>query len=40
MNIQPDKSFLNAHEMFLLNADTIRLDSPFTFGVLAHEFSI
>ena len=30
--------FSNAHEMFLLNADTIRLDSPFTFGVLAHEF--
>ena len=30
--------FSNAHEMFLLNADTIQLDSPFTFGVLAHEF--
>lgn len=30
--------YSNAHEMFLLNADTIGLDEKFTYGVLAHEF--
>lgn len=30
--------YSNAHEMFLLNADNIRLDDEFTYGVLAHEF--
>lgn len=30
--------YSNAHEMFLLNADTIRLSEEFTYGVLAHEF--
>ena len=30
--------FSNAREMFLINADTSSLDSPFTYGVLAHEF--
>jgi immune inhibitor A len=30
--------YSNAHEMFLLNADTIRLNEQFTYGVLAHEF--
>ena len=30
--------FSNAHEMFVLNADNIELDSNFTMGVLAHEF--
>jgi len=28
----------NAHEIFLLNADNIRLNAEFTYGVLAHEF--
>jgi hypothetical protein len=30
--------YSNAHEMFMLNADNIRLDEDFTKGVLAHEF--
>ncbi len=30
--------YSNAHEMFLLNADTIGLDQKFTYGVLAHEY--
>jgi len=30
--------YSNAHEMFLLNSDTIGLDEDFTYGVLAHEF--
>lgn len=30
--------YSNAHEMFMLNADTIGLDELFTYGVLAHEF--
>ncbi len=30
--------FSNAHEMFVLNADTVNLNSNFTYGVLAHEF--
>jgi immune inhibitor A len=30
--------YSNAHEMFLLNSDTIRLSDQFTYGVLAHEF--
>ncbi len=28
----------NGHEMFVFNADTVRLNSDYTFGVLAHEF--
>ena len=28
----------NAHEMFLLNADNVRLDETFAYSVLAHEF--
>ncbi len=30
--------YSNAHETFMLNADTIGLDETFTYGVLAHEF--
>jgi hypothetical protein len=30
--------FSNAHEMFMLNSDTIGLDESYTYGVLAHEF--
>ena len=30
--------YSNAHEMFMLNADTINLDQKFTYGVLAHEY--
>ena len=30
--------FSNSHEMFMLNADTIRLSQKFTYGVLAHEY--
>ncbi|MFH1907217.1 MAG: hypothetical protein ABIL11_07540 [Chloroflexota bacterium] len=30
--------YSNAHEMFLLNADTTNLSEEFTYGVLAHEF--
>jgi hypothetical protein len=30
--------YSNAHEMFLLNADSVELDREFTYGVLAHEF--
>jgi hypothetical protein len=30
--------YSNAHETFMLNADTIRLNDTFTYGVLAHEF--
>jgi immune inhibitor A len=30
--------FSNAHEMFVLNADTSRLNAEYTYGVLAHEF--
>ena len=30
--------YSNAHEMFVLNADNIKLDDKFTYGVLAHEF--
>jgi immune inhibitor A len=30
--------YSNLHEMFLLNADVLRLNDPFTYGVLAHEF--
>lgn len=30
--------YSNAHEMFLLNADNLLLDNPYTYGVLAHEF--
>ncbi len=32
------KEFSNAHEMFMINADTVYLDEEFTFGLLAHEF--
>jgi len=30
--------YSNAHETFMLNADAIRLNDTFTYGVLAHEF--
>jgi immune inhibitor A len=30
--------YSNTHEMFFLNADVLSLSSPFTYGVLAHEF--
>jgi len=30
--------FSNAHEMFFLSADNIRLSQKFTYGVLAHEY--
>lgn len=30
--------YSNAHETFMLNADTIGLNEVFTYGVLAHEF--
>ncbi len=30
--------YSNAHEMFLFNSDTVRLNDKFTYGVLAHEF--
>lgn len=30
--------FSNAHELFMLNADNIRLSQKFTYGVLAHEY--
>ncbi len=30
--------YSNAHEMFLMNADTVGLAEEFTYGVLAHEF--
>lgn len=30
--------YSNAHELFLLNADTVDLTEDFTYGVLAHEF--
>ncbi|MBE0687612.1 MAG: immune inhibitor A [Anaerolineaceae bacterium] len=30
--------YSNAHEMFMLNADNIRLSQKFTYGVLAHEY--
>ena len=32
------KKFSNGHEMFLMSADKLDLDTDFTFGVLAHEF--
>ena len=30
--------YSNAHEMFLLNSDNVKLNERFTYGVLAHEF--
>lgn len=30
--------YSNAHEMFMINADTVSLGEEYTFGVLAHEF--
>ena len=30
--------YSNAHETFVMNADTVDLDERFTYGVLAHEF--
>jgi immune inhibitor A len=30
--------YSNAHETFVMNADTVGLDERFTYGVLAHEF--
>ncbi len=32
------EEYSNGHEMFVFNADTVRLDESFTYGVLAHEF--
>jgi hypothetical protein len=32
------REYSNGHEMFLFNADNTPLGSPFTYGVLAHEF--
>ncbi|HEC61916.1 MAG TPA: hypothetical protein ENI27_06635 [bacterium] len=32
------QEYSNAHEMFMINADSVALDEEFTFGVLAHEF--
>jgi hypothetical protein len=31
-------SYSNAHEMFMINADTVSLGEEYTYGVLAHEF--
>lgn len=37
--LHPDAHpFSNAHEMFLLNSDTVRLNESYTYGTLAHEF--
>lgn len=30
--------YSNAHEMFMINADTVTLGEEYTYGVLAHEF--
>jgi len=30
--------YSNAHEMFLLNADTVRLSEDYIYGTMAHEF--
>lgn len=30
--------YSNAHEMFLLNVDVLRLDDPYTYATMAHEF--
>lgn len=30
--------YSNAHEMFMMNADNVRLDDPYTYGTMAHEF--
>lgn len=31
-------TYSNAHEMFMVNADTVSLGESYTYGVLAHEF--
>lgn len=31
-------AYSNAHEMFMINADTVTLGEDYTYGVLAHEF--
>lgn len=37
--LHPDAHpYSNAHEMFLLNADTVKLYEDYTYGTLAHEF--
>lgn len=37
--LHPDAHpYSNAHEMFLLNSDTVKLDESYTYGTLAHEF--
>lgn len=37
--LHPDAHpYSNAHEMFLLNSDTVRLYESYTYGTLAHEF--
>jgi immune inhibitor A len=30
--------YSNGHETFVLNADNVKLDEPYTYGTLAHEF--
>jgi len=38
-SIHPDiRDFSNGHEMFVLNANTVDLSDPYTYGILAHEF--
>ncbi|HEX7974746.1 MAG TPA: hypothetical protein VF498_10080, partial [Anaerolineales bacterium] len=32
------QKYSNGHEMFFFNADNARLDRPYTYGTLAHEF--
>lgn len=32
------EEYSNGHEMFVFNVDSVSLDQPFTYGVLAHEF--
>lgn len=37
--LHPDAHpYSNAHEMFLLNADTVRLSEDYIYGTMAHEF--
>ena len=37
--LHPDAHpYSNAHEMFLLNSDTVGLDESYTYGTLAHEY--
>lgn len=37
--VHPDAHpYSNAHEMFLLNADTVDLEDPYIYGTIAHEY--